>query len=353
MYELLQTLCLAFFALALLVLFPFEGKVIRIASLGFGVAGLFVVSFLGLMTQYYFLLFVAPVAAFALVYLVAKKRTSTLLWSVLAVGAGFYLAYRAFPQMKDHLTLSYRAGQSIKNLVNPDVAHKLATLVAYLKILSANLVPAVALVAVAVMAIVARIQKAGAQTRRERTALEVPVFVMTVAVFAVTFVVVSVSAPYQTARYIGAFFPIYALAFVGFTRVALPSRSSLVILCASAILVFAHGVQPANICEFHEDYPIDKNSFYMSDSKPVILMATPEGGSWKNMLPYLNFSKGKRVYVAYNSIKAPIAVSLGDIAKSSGEKEVYAIVDDYFAMQPPFEKIGYYGFYFVYRIRVE
>ena len=52
-------------------------------------------------------------------------------------------------------------------------------------------------------------------------------------------------------------------------------------------------------------------------------------------------------------MKNSIAKPLMEIAKSSGEKEVYAIVDDYISKQPPFEKIGYYAFYYVYRIRVE
>ena len=353
MYELLQLLCLAFFALAVFVVSPSEGKNAKPVALACAFAGLFAVSFLGLMTQYYFLFFIAPVAACAFVFLVLKKRFSSILWSVLAVGAGLYLAYRLFPEMKEHLTVSYRAAQSFENLAKTGNAQKAANLWAYLKILSANLVPAIAIAAVAILAIVERVRKVAVPGRHERSPVELAAFIMALSAFVVTFMIVSISAPYQTARYIGSFFPVYALAFVGFVRLVLTPRAARIMLGASAILVFAHGIIPSNICEFHEDYQLDKDPYYMTDSKPVIIFASPEGGSWKNILPYLNIGKGKKVYVGSAEMKNSIAKPLMEIAKSSGEKEVYAIVDDYISKQPPFEKIGYYAFYYVYRIRVE
>lgn len=358
MYELLQTLCLAFFAASLFVLFPPEGKIAKPFAIAAGCTGLFVFSCLGLMTQYYFLFFIVPILVFSVGYLLAKKRPASLLWGTLAVFAGLYLAYTVFPAMKDHLTKSYRAGQSFTNLAGAAHGKGIASVWAYLKILSANLVPGIVIFAVVVLAFVERVRRGGEgtpqeTTSREGTPLEVPVFILGLSVFAFTFAIVSVSAPYQTARYIGAFFPVYAIAFTGFVRLALSARNARIMLGAAALLVIVHGVLPQNICSFHEDYPIDKDHSYMTDAKPLIIMASPEGASWKNILTYLNVGKDKRVFVAYTDMTSPVTNTLAAIARSSGEKEVYALVDDYLSKQPAFKRIGYYGFYFVYRIEVE
>ncbi len=358
MYELLQTLCLAFFAAALFVLFPPEGKIAKPAAIAAGCTGLFVFSYLGLMTQYYFLFFIVPVLVFSCVFLLAKKRPASLLWGALAVFAGLYLAYTLFPAMRDHLTKSYRAGQSLTNLAGAAHGKNNASILAYLKILSANLVPGIVVIAVVVLAFIERMRKSGAGTPQEKTALErtpleVPVFILGVSVFVFTFFIVSVSAPYQTARYIGAFFPIYAIAFAGFVRLVLSPRNARIMLGAAALLVIVHGVLPQNICNFHEDYPIDKDHSYMTDAKPLVIMSSPEGASWKNILTYLNVGKDKRVFVAYTGMTSPVTDTLTAIARSSGEKEVYALVDDYISRQPAFKRIGYYGFYYVYRIQIE
>lgn len=358
MYELLQTLCLAFFAAALYVLFPPKGKISKPLALAAGFAGLFVISFLGLMTQYYFLFFIVPILVFSFVYLLAKKRPASLLWGSLAVFAGLYLAYRMFPAMKDHLTKSYRAGQSFTNLAGAAHGKNVSSVWAYLKILSANLVPGIAILAVAVLAIVERVRKTVAGTPpegvpRERTPLEFPVFILALSVFVFTFAIVSVSAPYQTARYIGAFFPVYAIAFAGFVRLVLSSRNARIMLGATALLVVVHGILPQNICTFHEDYPIDRDHSYMTDAKPLVILSSPEGASWKNILTYLNVGKEKRVFVAYTGLTSPVTGTLEAIARSSGEKEVYALVDDYISKQPAFKRIGYYGFFYVYRIQIK
>jgi len=359
MYELLQTVCLAFLASALFVIVPPKAGKARSAAIACGIAGLFVASFLGLMTQYYFLFFVAPVALCAFAWLIAKRRFGSLLWGILAVAAGLYLAYRAFPEMATHLTASYRSEQSVENLVKASFAQKLDNLFAFLKILGANLVPFIVLAAIAVLAVVLRVRggksKAADGTGRpaRRGDAEIALFVVSLAVFVFTFAIISVSAPYRTARYIGSFFPVYGLAFVGFTRLVLPLKSARVMLGAAALIVLVHGVFPQNACDFHEDYSLGANPSYMRDPKPVILIATPEGGSWKNMLPYLNIGKDKRIYVTSEDMSKSVYDKILDIARSSGEKEVYAIVDDYFRKQPAFEQIGYYGFYYVYRVTVK
>lgn len=347
MYELLQFLCLAFLASALLVLYPTgEGRA-RVVSCSFGVVGLAAFAFLGLMTQYYFLFFVAPVAAVCLVVLVAQRRVGPLFWAILATVAGLYLAYRAFPEMRNHLTKSYRAKQSLKFLSKAGMAERLTSLWAFARIVSANLVPFVALAALAVLAVVERVRKTA---RSARAGHERALLAISLAVFAFTFVVISLSAPYRTSRYLGAFFPVYGLAFVLLSRALLSDRGARVLVGAAALLVLVHGIQPKNVNEFHEDYTLDADPFYMRGDTPLVVFATPEGASWKNILPYLNVGKGKRVYVAYAKIGESITARLSAIAKSSGSSEVYALVDDYFKNKPNFDRVGYYAFYDVYRV---
>lgn len=358
MYELLQMLCLAFLFCAFLVLFSNNSESGSGRATVLGIAGLFVTSYLGLMTQYYFLLFIAPVAAFALIYLLIRKRLDILLWCVLAVAVGLYLAFLSFPQMADHITGSYRAGQSINNLFKATMTRQLANFWAYVKILSENLVPPVVLLAVAILAIIEKVRKGKkaecAQADPDfRAPFALPACILLFLIFAFTFVVISVSAPYQTARYIASFFPVYAMLFTGFTYLVLSRKNARIMLGAAALLVMVHGVIPSNVCEFHEDYPLDAAAGYMHDDKPVIIMSTPDGGSWKNMLLYMNLGKSKRVFVASEPAFGDITQRLAHIAAGSGSSEAYAIVDNYYQVSPSLEKIGYYGFFNVYRIKVQ
>lgn len=347
MYELLQFLCLAFLTSALLVLYPAgEGRA-RVASCSLGAVGLAAFAFLGLMTQYYFLFFVAPVAAVCLVVLVVQRRVGPLFWAILATVAGLYLAYRAFPEMRDHLTKSYRAKQSLGFLSKAAMTERFASLWVFARIVSANLVPFIALAALAVLAIVERVRKT---ERAARTGHERALLAISLAVFAFTFVVISLSAPYRTSRYLGAFFPVYGIAFVLLSRALLSDRGARILVGAAAILVLAHGVQPRNVNEFHEDYALDADPFYMKGEAPLIVFATPEGASWKNIFPYLNIGKGKRIYITYGRMREDITKRLSEIAASSGESEVYALVDDYFKTKPNFDRVGFYGFYDVYRV---
>jgi hypothetical protein len=371
MYELLQTVCLAFLASASLVLFPSgkRGPPERASPSGraraIAVAGIFLSSFLGLMTHYYFLIFLAPVAAFSLAYLAMRKDPVSLLWAALAALVGLYLAYRAFPAMEEHLFGSYRSNQGFDQIVGASVAVRLGYLAAYLKILSANLVPLIVPVAVLAIAIIARLR--GAEARRSVNAGESGsagtagnvnsasgafargAFILFLCIFAITFIAIAISSPYRSARYVAAFFPEYALAFVGITLILLPAHPARVIIGAAAILVAAHGLNPANACAFHEDYAVDLDPYYMRDGTPVIILSSAEGNGWKNMLPYVNARRGTRVFVATAPVMSDPSAYLSAIAKGSGSGEAYAIVD-HFAASPAFKKIGRYGFFEVYLV---
>ncbi len=361
MYEMLQTFSLLFFASALLVVFSKrEGRTTqnRVAMLAAGTLGLAVSSYLGLLTQYYFLLFIVPVCIAALVYLVYKKDFTSLMWGLFAVIAGLLFSYKTFPAMIEHLTGSYRAKQSMHNLAKSDFTSKLLNLLTYESLVSKNLIPFALLIAVIALAgfIYYQNRKAQSGTKKDKPspdeAMSV-VFYFSTAVLIFTLIAISFSAPYKTVRYVVSFFPVYILAFAGFVYQLLPRKKALIMLCAAALWVTLHGAMPANLCHFHEDYELDKNPYYMNDNNPLIIVATPQGISWKNMLPYINLRGSKPVYLTELPIGTDVTGPLLDIAKTSGGNTVYALVDNYIKVEPKFERIGWYGFYHVYKIDLE
>ena len=357
MYELLQTVCVAFLACALFVLFPVKGRHGTVATV-LSIAGLCATSFAGLLTHYYFLFFLLPVTAFSAVYLLSRLRLSSLLWCVLAVAIGLYLAYRTFPQMEAHLVESYRARQSVNALGRSFGISSVSRLVVFAKMVAESLIPLVALLAAIVLAVATRIREAKAPEARARrlagrSPLAVPSLVLFLFAFAATFIPIALSAPYRSARYIGAFFPVYALAFASFSFLALPRHAARVLLGATVLLVAINGVQPSSLCAFHEDYSIEGPTVFMRDDKPLILMSTGEGVGWKNMLVYVNLGRDKRIYVANGSAGSDITARLKYLARESGGTVAYALVENLFSVPPALERIGYYGFYSVYRIPVE
>lgn len=351
MYELLQMLCLFFLACAIFVLFPMRGKndgARRVLAL----AGLCVSSFLGLLTQYYFLLFVVPVAAVALILLVRKKDFAGLLWSILAVIAGFYLAYRIFPGMEKHLTGSQRSAQSFANLFEMSLSQRFVNIGAYAVILLRYIAPVSIAILSACVSIFIAVTGKDKGSKAPRISGEF--YALLIAVSAFTFFIIALSAPYRTLRYVAAFTPVYVMLCVCIVYRLLPEKLARQALCVA----FAIGVGclgPWGLATFHEDYVLDRHPAYMADDKPVIIASTYEGFSWKNMLLYKNIPAGKMVYVtipiqASNNI---LTSALSSIAAESGAREVYAFVDDYFETPPKFTKVGYYGFFDVYSVPVE
>ncbi len=350
MYELLQMTCLGFLYSAVLVCFPDRDRKPLFVVIT-GIAGLAVFSILGLLTHYYFLLFIAPVCVFAFFCLLITKRPSTLLWSVLVVLLGLYVALQVFPPMIEHLTKSQRAGQSIDNLTTKTTLSRIESLWVFVRLLSRNLVPLAVLVVAGVVAIFQRIRGKGTDVSADTETAgrnTVPFMILMIMVFLFTFTVISISAPYQTVRYFAAFIPAYALAFVSLILVLLRYRSALIILAASAILVFAYGVLPGNMNTFHEDYPVPEDRAYLTDDIPLMIIGTPWGFTWKNMVPYMNIPHDKRVYVMEQE-----AVNLYSIAHESGSNVVYALVDDYLPETTEYEHISYYAFFHVYRVTVD
>lgn len=357
MYELLQTLCLIFFGSALLVLHSKDSRgdtTVRVVSLALGSFGLAVSAYCGLLTQYYFLLFIVPVCAYSFVHLVIKKDFTSLLWAVFAVFAGLFFAYKTFPPMLVHLTKSYRAGQSFHNLANTGLFSRLNSLFAYQAIISKNLVPFILVIALVVFAvIIARKNKKSGMAQHKADMRIVSLFTLSMTVLLFTWFVISMSAPYKTVRYVVSFFPVYLLAFIALTHMLLSKRNAHNMLAISALWVTLHGVIPANLCHFHEDYPLEENAYYMKDNTPLVIMATPEGGRWKNMLLYINLRGERPIFVTEKPMGVDVTAALSDIVRESGYKTAYAIVDDYYRGEIAHEKIGFYGFYNVYKVITE
>jgi hypothetical protein len=231
-------------------------------------------------------------------------------------------------------------------------------LVAFAMMLAESLIPLAPLLAAIALAVATRIREVKATEARarrlaERSPLAVPSLVLFLFVFAATFFPIALSAPYRSARYIGAFFPVYALAFASFSLFALPRHTARVLLGATVLLVAIHGVRPSSLCAFHEDYEIEGPTGFMRDHKPLILMSTGEGVGWKNMLVYVNLGRDKRIYVANGSAGSDITARLKRLARESGGTGAYALVENLFSVPPALERIGYYGFFSVYRIPVE
>lgn len=365
MYELLQTVSVGFFASALLVVSSArdgpDGRPCR-HCLGLGLGGLALFAYLGMLTQYYFIFVLIPVGAFSLVYLLLKKKFSTLIWGALSVEIALYLAYRTFPAMLQHLFFSYRAGQSLGNLVGSSAIAKLGNLWQYGGLISRNLIPVAIVLTVVLAGVVLRhgrrdTAKEIAEAKETAAAMASKLsgvrvlFLMAALVSVFSWAIISLSAPYQTLRYIVSFFPFFILAFVSLVHLLFPEQPAKklagTILCATALWVVVHGLIPANIGQFHEDYPIDADAYYVTDSTPLVIMSTIEAGSWKNMLMYINLRGDKPVYVADSLMPAEA------VARFKSGDSYYAVVDTLFNADLPFEKIGYYGFYTVYRITVK
>ncbi len=355
MYELLQFTCLLWVASAAIAIDPPGAGPKRILSLGLGIAGLFAASLLGLLTQYYFLFFLAPAALASAVVLARRRRFPTLLWGLLATVAGLYLAYRVFPQMGLHLTGSYRAAQSVENIAKTPLLAKAGNVAVYLGMVFRNLVSPAAILAAVAAGIAGAIKarkdpkgEAVAAGKSQTARVSVPVS-MAIAVTVFTLTIIPISAPYLTARYIGAFFPLYALAFAGLAKRYVPGKSAMVVLGATGLLALFHAVLPGSALAFHEDYSQDNAPAYMSGSEPLIVMTTQDG-SWKNMLPYINLKPGRPVFVAYGRAMADVSGELRKIAATAPSGKAVALVDDLFRLQPKEGKIGYYGFFNVYAV---
>lgn len=343
MYELLQIDCMAFLCCATLLMYPKNARFPAIER-AIAYVGLFLSACAGLLTHYYFLLFITPVSFAALIALVRRKDFPALLWATLAVLAGLYFAYRIFPGMAGHLTGSQRAQQSVGNLLRGDMAMRLGSIGSYVWLLIRYVPAFVAfLVALALRPFYHRDGSGG---------ISAGFIALLALTFCFLFLTVALSAPYQTLRYIVAFTPAFILLFASLVVWLLPGVPGRAVLVVALILGIFPGLLPGNIADFHEDYRVDKNPVYFADNLPVIIVSSYEGASWKNLLLYKSVPAKKKVYVASRGA-GDLSTALLQLAAASGSREVYVFSDDWFPRPPEFERIGYYGFFSVYRLTVE
>lgn len=361
MYELLALACLLYFAAALAILNPRPREKGRRLMQAASYAGLGVAAFSGFMTQYYFLFCLAPVAAVSAAYLIREKRIRALGGAILATCLGILAALAVFPEAAVHLTSSYRATQSFEKTLTSSAGDKLWNMLAYFGMVRAYLVPSSVVLLAAAILLADRLKArksalSGSQAPREDHGNELQkkrlpkAVVLALSVFAFTMVIIPVSAPYQTARYIGAFFPLYILAFAGLMMRFLPARTATALTGAAAIVLLARALLAHSPMEFHEDYRLEPDTSYMRSNESLIICTTQDA-AWKNLMPYVNSIPGRNIYVTYPRNAADIGSILSKIARESDEETIIALVDEWFPKQPALERIGWYGFYHAYRVK--
>ncbi len=348
MYELLQTLCLLFLFNTVILLFPRKSGV-PVLPLIF----LFVTSCLGLLTHYYFLFFIIPVVLFALVNLLVTKRFTLLLWSALALCAGLYLAYRIFPAMQNHLFSSYRAGQSVTNLTATTGKNFWEKCGAYFTVLSKNLLwPGFGLIILALGGVLQILKSRKKTDSAPEIRANIFPAILCIITSCFVFLVIALSAPYQTGRYVIAFFPEFILGYIALLKMFTTGRITKICALTGAVLIATLTCLPPHINQFHEDYKLDSNPLYLVDEQPVIIISTRDAWLWKNMLLYRDLGKDKKVYVMEASNDASLNTRILEIARSAESKKVWLFMDDYFMKKPLYPRAGYYGFFEVYSVTV-
>ena len=370
MYELLELACMAFLCSACFALFPRRDGTHGLARV-LAIAGLSLSSFTGLLTQYHFLLFVAPVSLAAAGVLAKRMEAATLLWCVLAVSVGLYSAWLVFPAMESHLFRSSRAAQSAANLLGHGVGGRLERLASF-AVLALRSMPAV--LAGMACGLFGFYSAARARFRADRpapgnagrgarddassgdefSAAIPPAFLAVLAVAAcLSFAAVALSAPYRSLRYIAAFTPLYSM--LGACAVArfLPGWRGARALLAALAVGIVPGLFPFNVSNFHEDYVVDIDPAFLRDAKPAIVVSEYQGHAWKALLPYASLSRAKRVYVTVRGQGFSGGDSYRAIAARSGGEETRLLVDTLLPQPDNLERLGTLGFYSAYRIETE
>lgn len=359
MYELLQVWVLLFAYSVLCIVHEDARKGVRVI-LPFLL--LFLSVYEGLLTHYYMLFVILPVSLTALVLLAKKKRPDVIMWSLLIVIAALTLAMRTFPQMGMHLFGSYRAGESAQTLAGANLAERLRRLGAFVSIISSDFFPLViAVLVIVVGAVVSRFRKAASAPWLPAAGAAV----FTVAsLFSVS--IVALSSPYQTGRYVAALLPLIIFSIASlltvFAQGELVVKSGVkrfsqpipaVLMLALAVSIVLGTVIDPKINEFHEDYVLDAKPEYLSDDLPVLLLSTTDAWSWKNMLIYKNISLDKNIYVTDAAGGKVVNTIIYDLAAETGVKSMYVILDTFFSRRPTLERVGFYGFFEVYKFEAK
>ncbi len=380
MYELLQFACAAFLCACAFVALPGDSRSsARERSLAhsraFGLLGLFAASFVGTLTHYYFIFFAAGVSLAGAIVLTRRREVSVLLWSILAVACGAYAAYLVFPDMAIQLLASDRAqeGVALASGAAADGERAFGRVAGYLALVVANLTPLVPALAIGLISMARR---ASPSTGRERGGMD---FIVLLAIpCAVVCAVAAFTAPLLSFRYLAPIVPacVVLLTYLvigsplshdpgqdpGHDRVVARSRGRKILsgqtcwrgrarafvagtLILSAVVMIVFGFP-----SYHEDYATDRSPRYYRDELPIIVVSNRQGFTWKNLLPYLAIPNHKRVYVTMRYDGAGLDRSLDGALASSGSDTVYVMVDALFPSQPSMERVGFYGFFAVYRI---
>lgn len=373
MYELLQAACLSFACLAAYVVFPrASGADTADAAPAtphpLAIIGLSVVACLGALTHYHFLLFAFFVSVVSAAILLSRLRVSSALWCAFACVVGLYAAWRIFPDMRLHLIGSDRSLEGVafaSKLVAGDFGGFLHRSHGYLG-LTLRYVPALWAVALAEIAVAlcviprrAILSRAGPRGRDsahgERAEFSAGFYPLLAVPCVAVFLVVSVTTPFLSLRYIAPYVPLLSVALASALCRALSAVQSprLRALAVGLSFCLIASSLPLRMPTFHDEYATDRSPAYFADDAPIIVVSDRRGFAWKNMLPYLAIPRHKRVYVTMRYDGGNLRQSLLPAIRSSGGTEAYAMVDVLFPNQPSMERVGFFGFFAVYRVTME
>ena len=319
----------------------------------------------GFLTHYHFLFFACAVSLVCACVLLARLDFPALLWGALACAIGMYAALRIFPDMRTHLIGSDRALESLASatgFLSGGAGPAFARARGYLALAFRHVPALAAVLALAIVRLVSRARRSRAcggrgaeEVSRARSAAVSfpPGFVALFALpLALLFAVVSITTPFLSLRYVASYVPaLSVLLAVALTRLWNSFRSprSRALAAALSLAVAASSlVRP--MPAFHDEYAADRDPSYFADDAPVIIVSERQGFAWKNLLPYLSIPRHKRVYVTMRYDGGDMRPSLEGLARDSGSREAYAMVDVLFPAQPSMERVGFYGFFAVYRI---
>lgn len=357
MYELSQLACAALACMATYVVFPG-----RDGKYGYGrpiaMAGLSIAFFAGTMTHYHFLFFALPLCLVAACLLLARAEISTLLWCVFSAGAGIFAADAVFPELRLHLLYSSRSHEGFdlaSRIFSGEAGAFFSRASAFLRMMILHVPVIASAVLIWTIAAIRRLRSSGGPAAsRGASPSTIPAsFILLLAIpSAAASLAIALTAPFATLRYLSPMVPVVVAAFA--CAVLRGGRDSPVpragILALTAAVSLALCLLPGGVPSFHDEYPADQSPEYFRDSLPVIVVSNRQGFEWKNLLAYLVIPDNKRVFVTMRYEGGDMVRSLEEPLRLSGEKEAYVMIDVLFPPQEGMERIGYYGFFSVYRI---
>jgi len=359
MYELSQLACAALTCLAAFIAFPGSDGAYGPAR-PLAIAGLSAVFFAGVMTHYHFLFFALSLCLVAVILLLARGEIPTLLWCVLSVGIGLWAADAAFPELRLHLVYSTRSHEGIdlaSRIFGGEIGAFLSRAALFFRMVLRHVPAVAASIAVCGFAAAHRLVRARdsrvavADSDLAQSAIPGSFIILLAVPCAVALIAVASTVPFASLRYIAPFIPVGIVPLVcaalgGDRSFSARARFLAMAAVASAALCALPGGLPA----FHDEYPADRSPEYFRDGTPVIVVSNRQGFEWKNLLAYLVIPDNKRVFVTMRYDGGDIARSLEGALEDAGTEEAYVMIDALFPAQDGMERIGFYGFFSVYRV---